>query len=67
MTRFSRFPEYQWQEWDHQIEHDSKTGRLKALAEKALSDHLAGRTRPVLNHQFPPKPPLPPPPQPSPP
>jgi len=41
------FREYEWQAWDHQIEHDSKSGKLKALAEKALADHAAGRTKPL--------------------
>ena len=39
------FHEYEWQAWDHQIEQDSKFGKLKALAEKALTDHTAGRTK----------------------
>jgi len=39
--------EYEWQAWDRQIEHDSKSGKLKALAEKALVDHAAGRTKPL--------------------
>ena len=39
------FHEYEWQEWDRQIEQDSKSGKLKALAEKALT-HAAGRARP---------------------
>lgn len=39
------FHEYEWQKWDHQIEQDSKSGKLKALAEKALADHAAGRTK----------------------
>ncbi len=39
------FQEYAWQEWDRQIEQDSKSGKLKALAEKALADHTAGRTK----------------------
>jgi len=39
------FREYEWKEWDRQIEQDSKSGKLKALAEKALADHAAGRTK----------------------
>jgi hypothetical protein len=31
--------------WDRQITLDSDTGRLDTLAEKALTDHKAGRTR----------------------
>ena len=41
------FQEYTWQKWDRQIEQDSKSGKLKALAEKALADHVAGRTKPL--------------------
>ena len=33
--------------WDRQIETDAKSGRLDKLAEQALADHLAGRTRPL--------------------
>jgi len=32
--------------WDHQIEADIKAGRLDRLAEEALADHRAGKTRP---------------------
>ncbi len=39
------FHEYEWQKWDRQIEHDSKSGKLKALAQKALTDHVLGRTK----------------------
>ncbi|AGF52349.1 ssl0312 [Synechocystis sp. PCC 6803] len=39
------FHEYDWHAWDRQIEQDSKSGKLKALAEKALADHNAGRTK----------------------
>ncbi|MER8484773.1 hypothetical protein [Mesorhizobium sp. M1322] len=31
--------------WDRQIETDAKAGRLDKLAEHALADHRAGRTR----------------------
>ena len=41
------FQEYAWQKWDRQIEHDSKSGKLKSLADKALADHAAGRTKPL--------------------
>ncbi|MDX8443128.1 hypothetical protein [Mesorhizobium australafricanum] len=33
--------------WDKQIEADAKAGRLDKLAEQALADHRAGRTRPL--------------------
>ena len=38
------FLEYDWAAWDRQIERDSLTGRLDALAAKALQDHAAGKT-----------------------
>jgi hypothetical protein len=34
-------------EWDAQIEQDERAGRLSDLAERALADHRAGRTRPL--------------------
>ena len=34
-------------EWDAQIERDEKAGKLDALAERALAEHRAGRTRPL--------------------
>jgi hypothetical protein len=34
-------------EWDTQIERDEREGRLDALAERALAEHNAGRTRPL--------------------
>ena len=33
--------------WDRQIEADAKAGRLDNLADQALTDHRAGRTRPL--------------------
>ncbi|OHV89677.1 hypothetical protein [Mesorhizobium sp. ORS 3428] len=33
--------------WDRQVEADAKAGRLDKLAEQALADHRAGRTRPL--------------------
>ncbi len=35
------------EEWDSQIEQDEREGRLDALAERALAEHRAGRTRPL--------------------
>jgi hypothetical protein len=32
-------------EWDAQIEQDERAGRLDTLAERALAEHKAGRTR----------------------
>lgn len=34
-------------EWDAQIERDEREGKLDALAERALAEHRAGRTRPL--------------------
>ena len=34
-------------EWDAQIEQDEKAGKLDALADRALAEHRAGRTRPL--------------------
>ena len=33
--------------WDSQIERDERAGRLDDLAERALAEHRAGRTRPL--------------------
>jgi hypothetical protein len=33
-------------EWDARIEQDKRAGRIDALAEQALAEHRAGRTRP---------------------
>lgn len=46
LARFRRwFAEYDAAKWDAQIEADARAGRLDAMAEKALADHRAGRTR----------------------
>jgi hypothetical protein len=34
-------------EWDAKIEQDEREGKLDALAERALAEHRAGRTRPL--------------------
>jgi hypothetical protein len=39
------FAEFDAANWDAEIEADAKAGRLDALADKALADHRAGRTR----------------------
>jgi hypothetical protein len=36
---------YKAELWDRQIEADAKAGKLDQLAEQALADHRAGRTR----------------------
>jgi hypothetical protein len=33
--------------WDAQIEEDEREGRLDNLADRALAEHRAGRTRPL--------------------
>ena len=38
------FLEFDAQIWDQQIEVDVKTGKLNALAEKALREHAAGQS-----------------------
>ena len=39
--------EYRSDLWDKQIEEDSKAGKLDKLADEALADHRASRTRPL--------------------
>lgn len=39
--------EYEERRWDEQIARDEREGRLDALAERALAEHRAGRTRPL--------------------
>ena len=39
------FVEFDADAWDRQIEEDVRAGKLDALAEKALADHRAGKTR----------------------
>jgi hypothetical protein len=34
-------------EWDAQIERDERAGRLDTLADRALAEYRAGRTRPL--------------------
>lgn len=34
-------------DWDAQIERDEKEGKLDLLAQRALAEHRAGRTRPL--------------------
>jgi len=46
LTAFRRwFQEFDAAVWDEQIERDAAAGRLDKLAEKALADHEAGRTK----------------------
>jgi len=45
----ARFPawflEFDWAAWDRQIEHDVRAGKLSGMAERALRDHAAGKTK----------------------
>lgn len=34
-------------EWDAKIEQDERAGKLDALADRALAEHVAKRTRPL--------------------
>ena len=38
------FADYDSEVWDRQFEADVKAGKLDSLAERALSDHAAGRS-----------------------
>ena len=38
------FLDFDWAAWDAQLESDIRAGRLDALAEKALADHVARKT-----------------------
>jgi hypothetical protein len=38
------FTRYDAEIWDRQIEADSKAGKLRALADRALADHQQGRS-----------------------
>jgi hypothetical protein len=39
--------EFDWQVWDRQLERDAKAGKLDSLADQALRDHEAGRSKPL--------------------
>lgn len=41
------FAEYDWQTWDRQIERDSASGRLDALAAEALAEFERGETKEI--------------------
>jgi hypothetical protein len=41
------FQDYDAEEWDRQIELDVVSGRMEALAEKALKEHQDGKTREI--------------------
>ena len=39
------FLEFDAAEWDRQIETDSETGKLDRLAQSAIEEHKAGKTK----------------------
>ena len=39
--------EQDWSEWDRQIERDAASGKLDRLVKQALTDHAAGKSRPL--------------------
>ena len=41
------FREYDSDEWDRQIEEDVRAGKLDKLAEKALAEHRAGKSKEI--------------------
>jgi hypothetical protein len=41
------FLQYDWAAWDRQLEHDGHAGKLDVLADQALHDHAAGKTKPL--------------------
>lgn len=46
LTAFRKwFAEFHASAWDRQFEADAKAGKLDALAENALKDHAAGRSK----------------------
>jgi hypothetical protein len=41
------FREYDSDEWDRQIEGDVRAGKLDKLAEEALAEHRAGKSKEI--------------------
>ena len=41
------FLDYDWAAWDRQLERDIQAGKLDRLADMALRDHAAGKTKPL--------------------
>jgi hypothetical protein len=41
------FREYDSDEWDRQIEEDVRAGKLDKLAEEALAEHRAGKSKEI--------------------
>jgi hypothetical protein len=48
LARFREwFLEYDWSAWERKIESDVGAGKLDALAERALQQHVDGKTTPL--------------------
>lgn len=48
LSEFRRwFAEFDAEAWDQQFERDAQSGALDGLADNALADHRAGRSRPL--------------------
>jgi len=48
LKRFAAwFADYRWERWNSQLEEDVEAGKLDRLADEALADLDAGRTRPL--------------------
>lgn len=48
LTRFREwFAEFDAAAWDAEFEADAKSGKLDRVADGALADHKAGRSRPL--------------------
>jgi hypothetical protein len=41
------FLAFDWAAWDRQIEQDVQAGKLDALADEALREHAAGKTKSI--------------------
>ena len=41
------FLEFDWVVWDKQLERDVRAGKLDSMAEKALQDYAARKTKPL--------------------
>ena len=41
------FRKYDSDEWDRQIENDVRSGKVDLLAEEAVAEHKAGRTKEI--------------------
>jgi hypothetical protein len=39
------FAEFDWQAWDQQLARDGEAGKLDSLADEAIRDHEAGRSK----------------------